>query len=59
MKLIVKIHGCSGSGKTTMVKTLMGQASEVTVVEDQKRRKPEAYVMTLPGYAHPVSLLGS
>lgn len=58
---IIKIHGCSGAGKTTVVRTLMLSASVVHEVtpEGSKNGRPEAYVLEFQGWKVPVCVLGS
>jgi len=56
---IVKLHGCSGAGKTTVARALMQSASEITVVTKDGSKKPEAYVCIIAGYDAPVIVLGS
>ena len=54
---IVKIHGTSGSGKTTAVRNLM-ELGEVDKIGDPKR--PEAYrIINVNGVTHPIFVLGS
>jgi len=55
--LLIKIHGTSGSGKTTAVRDLMALANEVTSVGDNPKR-PEAYQLSFPSLARPVYVLG-
>lgn len=55
---IIKIHGCSGAGKTTVVRTVLLAASHIDVVEPTPN-KPEAYVCSLDGVDEPVVVLGS
>ena len=56
---IVKLHGCSGAGKTTVARALMASAVEITQVTKEGGKKPEAYVCTLPDCLDPVIVLGS
>ena len=57
---IIKLHGCSGAGKTTVARTLMSMAENVTVVTPpDKYDKPEAYVCQLPNLITPLAILGS
>ena len=56
---IIKLHGCSGAGKTTVARTLMASAVEINQVTKEGAKRPEAYVCTLPEYRDPVIVLGS
>jgi len=57
--MIIKIHGTSGSGKTTAVRELMSRAVVVpTPIYDINGRRPEAYECCLPGVKTPVYVLG-
>jgi hypothetical protein len=58
MNKIIKIHGCSGAGKTTMARELLKHARTVDVVE-KDNGKHEAYACHFPEYDVPVILLGS
>jgi hypothetical protein len=53
---IVKIHGTSGSGKTTAVRDLMEFADQVLPIGPVKR--PEAYKMITSHLSQPVFILG-
>jgi thymidylate kinase len=55
---LIKIHGTSGSGKTTIVRDLMEYASRVDKMGDNPNR-PSAYWLSLPGFQNPVVVLGS
>jgi thymidylate kinase len=58
--MIVKLHGTSGSGKTTVARGLMELAKKefgVTAILNT-REKPEAYMFQLPGVEGPVFVLG-
>lgn len=62
---IVKLHGCSGAGKTTVARTLMSAAQTVHEVipemmggKPNKNQKPEAYVCEF-GSGPPLTILGS
>ena len=55
---IIKIHGCSGAGKTTVARAVMMAAAHIDMVEP-KPNKPEAYVCSLDGVKEPVVVLGS
>jgi adenylate kinase family enzyme len=54
---ILKIHGCSGAGKTTAVRELM-KASKVTKLRNIAS-KVEAYMLDVPGAEELVFVLGS
>ena len=55
--MIIKVHGTSGSGKTTAVRNLM-ELGEVDKIGDPKR--PEAYRITnVNGVHRPIFVLGS
>ena len=54
--MLIKIHGTSGAGKTTIVRDLMESA--VDVVPQGPVKRPEAYKLTLPGVPKPVFVLG-
>jgi len=56
---IVKLHGCSGAGKTTIARALMTSATVVHTVTKYGAKRPEAYGCVLPGYDAPVIVLGS
>lgn len=57
---IVKIHGCSGAGKTTAARALLEHASEVEkITEVNNKGKVIGYRLTLPELNHKVTLLGS
>lgn len=56
---IIKLHGCSGAGKTTVARALMLASTAVTEVEFDGSKKPEAYVCHLPQLMNPVAILGS
>jgi len=55
---VLKLHGCSGAGKTTVARAIFSYSQEVTEVSNDKG-KPEAYACRLPGYTVPVFVLGS
>jgi len=57
MNLIIKLHGTSGSGKTTVARTLMSD-SQVTPILNQANRKPEAYHCFHILLAQPLYVLG-
>ena len=54
--MLIKIHGTSGAGKTTLVRNLMCCADHILLQGPVKR--PEAYKLTIPGVAKPVYVLG-
>lgn len=57
--MIIKIHGTSGSGKTTTVRELMGRSVTNPVpLWDYSGKRPEAYEILLPGVKTPVYILG-
>jgi len=58
---IVKIHGNSGSGKTTIIRNLFEHATVTLGVEKLggNPKKPEAYKFMLPGVMLPIYVLGS
>ncbi len=58
---IVKIHGCSGAGKTTVIRKLFEQATEANIVSvtPPDWKKPEAYVAGVPGWNTAICVLGS
>jgi adenylate kinase family enzyme len=56
---VIKVHGCSGAGKTTAVRALMKRCSIVSPIpEPGAKGKPEAYMCSLPALA-PIYVLGS
>lgn len=58
---IIKLHGCSGAGKSTVARHLMMHSTEVNEVEvdfGKGKMKPEAYVCRLPELNIPVAVLG-
>lgn len=61
MPKVIKLHGCSGAGKTTVARALMAASVNVTVVASSTSGmpKPEAYVCALPGLTTPLAILGS
>ena len=56
---IIKLHGCSGAGKTTAARSFMASASRMHVVTKDGARRPEAYVCEFPDMDTPVTVLGS
>lgn len=62
MNKIIKLHGCSGAGKTTVARAIMSCADVIDEVEVERKpgkMYPEAYVCTLPMLITPVAILGS
>ena len=57
MKCTIKLHGTSGSGKTTVARELMKQADLVRTILNPASRKPEAYEVRWL-YKHPLFILG-
>jgi hypothetical protein len=57
MNLIIKLHGTSGSGKTTVARTLMSD-SQVTPILNQTNRKHEAYHCSHILLEQPLYVLG-
>lgn len=58
MSIIVKLHGTSGSGKTTVARGLMDLAISPVRPILSVRGKPEAYQMQLPDVHSPLFILG-
>lgn len=58
MPKVIKLHGCSGAGKTTVARALMTASDKVTVVTPDNG-KPEAYVCDITGLNYPLAILGS
>ena len=57
---ILKIHGCSGAGKTTFARSLIEAAATIDHLHEiNNRRKIVGYRLVLPGLDVPVFLLGS
>lgn len=56
---IIKIHGCSGAGKTTAVRSLMDMAEDAEKLWTPDQKKVEAYKLKLAGIVAPVFVLGS
>lgn len=63
---IIKLHGCSGAGKTTVARALMLAASKVQVItpddmggKPNRSEKPEAYVCHYGPEDEPLCILGS
>jgi hypothetical protein len=59
MPKVIKLHGCSGAGKTSVARALMTAADNVMVVTPDKSTKPEAYVCEIEGISTPLAILGS
>lgn len=59
MPKVIKLHGCSGAGKTTVARALMATSSAVNVVTPDGETKPEAYVCDIPGVFNHLAILGS
>ena len=57
MNCIIKLHGTSGSGKTTVARELMKSADMVRTILNPASRKPEAYEVRWL-YKHPLFILG-
>ena len=57
MKCIIKLHGTSGSGKTTVARELMRDADLVRTILNPASRKPEAYEVRWL-YKYPLFILG-
>jgi len=57
MKCIIKLHGTSGSGKTTVARELMKNADLVRTILNPASRKPEAYEVRWL-YKNPLFILG-
>jgi hypothetical protein len=56
---ILKLHGCSGAGKTTAVRELMLGANILHEVTPDGANKPEAYVLEYDNWDTPIVVLGS
>lgn len=56
---IIKLHGCSGAGKTTVARALMASSTEIAQVTKDGQKRAEAYVCLIDGYDAPVIVLGS
>lgn len=57
--MIVKLHGTSGSGKTTVARGLMEKAIGPIRTIKNTRGRPEAYMFNLPEIIEPLFILGS
>lgn len=58
MNRILKVHGCSGAGKTTLAREVIMGAATVDVVE-KDGGKHEAYVCHYPAFETPIVVVGS
>jgi len=58
MRLIVKLHGTSGSGKTTVARELMKLDPQPRTMLHMANRKPEAYEVHIPGFKDLLYILG-
>lgn len=56
---IVKLHGCSGAGKTTVARSILIGANEINEITPEGQKNPEAYVCHYPDYDVPIVVLGS
>jgi len=54
--MIIKIHGTSGAGKTTLVRDIFDDANKITRIGPVKR--PEAYKVEHPALKRPLYVLG-
>jgi hypothetical protein len=54
--VLVKLHGTSGSGKTTIVRNIFDEASQILPIGPVSR--PEAYKVTHPYLQRPLYILG-
>jgi hypothetical protein len=57
LNLIIKLHGTSGSGKTTIARALMAMGLSKPIL-NPVNRKPEAYEVPLPGCINVLYVLG-
>jgi thymidylate kinase len=58
MKLLIKLHGTSGAGKTTVARDLMALDPAPRTLLNKANRKPEAYEVHLPGCSNLLYVLG-
>ena len=57
--MIIKIHGTSGSGKTTIIRDLMNiSIPPAADCVDMKTGKVEAHILHVPGIMRPIAVLG-
>ena len=57
MTLIIKLHGTSGSGKTTVARELFNEGI-TEIISHKANRKPEAYKVAIPYLQNPLYILG-
>lgn len=58
--IILKLHGCSGAGKTTVARAIFSNSLAVQVISNKVRPdKHEAYGCELKGFDRPLFILGS
>ena len=55
--MILKIHGTSGAGKTTIVRNIMEHANQILPIGPL--RKPESYKLLIPNEVTPLYVIGS
>ena len=58
MNCIIKLHGTSGSGKTTVARELMKLDPQPRTLLNVANRKPEAYEVAIPGLKDLLYILG-
>jgi thymidylate kinase len=58
MNCIIKLHGTSGSGKTTVARELMRSDLNPRHLLNAASRKPEAYEVSVPGLKNLLYILG-
>jgi predicted kinase len=58
MLLLIKLHGTSGSGKTTIARALMKMDPQPRTMLARSNRKPEAYEVHLPNCKDLLYILG-
>ena len=56
---IIKLHGCSGAGKSTIARHIIAGAKNVVEVVPEGGKRAEAYVCEYPEYEVPICVLGS
>lgn len=60
MNKVLKLHGCSGAGKTTIARALIAGADSVHEITKDGDKRPEAYVLEYPEYnGVAITVLGS